>query len=252
MVLDNLENTGTLALPGLGVGRFPADLHQVERVSEIVYHLMRKIQQIVFRRPDPMKWLFRKCALHHEFSVYLFRYNGKKESEPHPLKRWSLRQTRGDSVIVVGTTVHRIVLTPLATLTDAARGVSEGDYTVKLSSERKDEIGTLTRAFSEMSVKVRDHAENLELRVQERTTQLNETNLSLHENMEKLEDALTKVKTLSSMLPICASCKKIRDDKGSWCNIETYILEHTGTEFSHGICPECSKKLYPEYSNDDR
>jgi AmiR/NasT family two-component response regulator len=64
---------------------------------------------------------------------------------------------------------------------------------------------------------------------------------------KELEQALNKVKTLSGMLPICASCKKIRDDKGYWQQIESYIREHSEAEFSHGICPECARKLYPEY-----
>ena len=64
----------------------------------------------------------------------------------------------------------------------------------------------------------------------------------------KLHKALEKVKTLSGFLPICASCKKIRDDKGYWNQIEAYISEHSEAEFSHGICPECCKKLYPEFS----
>jgi PAS domain S-box-containing protein len=63
----------------------------------------------------------------------------------------------------------------------------------------------------------------------------------------ELQDALAKIKTLSGMLPICASCKKIRDDKGYWSQIEAYISEHSEAEFSHGVCPECAKKLYPEY-----
>src|SRR5208282_1032811 len=63
----------------------------------------------------------------------------------------------------------------------------------------------------------------------------------------ELQDALAKVKTLSGMLPICASCKKIRDDKGYWKQIEAYISEHSEALFTHGICPECGKKLYPEY-----
>jgi hypothetical protein len=63
--------------------------------------------------------------------------------------------------------------------------------------------------------------------------------------IESLQDSLAKIKTLSGMLPICASCKKIRDDKGYWNQIETYIGEHSEAEFSHGICPECAKKLYP-------
>ena len=64
--------------------------------------------------------------------------------------------------------------------------------------------------------------------------------------IHKLEGALAKVKTLSGLLPICSSCKKIRDDKGYWNQIETYIREHSEAQFSHGICPECAKMLYPE------
>ena len=65
-----------------------------------------------------------------------------------------------------------------------------------------------------------------------------------------LQEALAKVKTLSGFLPICASCKKIRDDKGYWNQIEAYISEHSAAEFSHGICPECVEKLYPDiYKN---
>ena len=62
----------------------------------------------------------------------------------------------------------------------------------------------------------------------------------------RLNKALKEVKTLSGFLPICASCKKIRDDKGYWTQIEAYISEHSEAEFSHGICPECSKELYPD------
>ena len=61
----------------------------------------------------------------------------------------------------------------------------------------------------------------------------------------KLQKALDEVKTLGGLLPICASCKKIRDDKGYWNQLEGYIQKHTGTAFSHGICPDCAKKLYP-------
>jgi PAS domain S-box-containing protein len=62
----------------------------------------------------------------------------------------------------------------------------------------------------------------------------------------KLQDALAKIKTLRGIIPICASCKKIRDDKGYWNELENYIREHSEADFSHGICPECVKELYPE------
>ncbi len=58
------------------------------------------------------------------------------------------------------------------------------------------------------------------------------------------EKALLKVRTLSGLLPICASCKKIRDDKGYWNRIESFIRDHSEAEFTHGICPDCTKELY--------
>ena len=62
----------------------------------------------------------------------------------------------------------------------------------------------------------------------------------------ELEIALAKIKTLSGLLPICSSCKSIRDDRGYWSQIETYIADHSDTEFSHGICPGCLIRLYPD------
>ncbi|MFH2044176.1 MAG: GAF domain-containing protein [Pseudomonadota bacterium] len=61
-----------------------------------------------------------------------------------------------------------------------------------------------------------------------------------------LKDNLQKVKLLSGMLPICSHCKKIRDDKGYWNQIEAYIRDHSGAEFTHGICPECERKYYQD------
>ena len=62
----------------------------------------------------------------------------------------------------------------------------------------------------------------------------------------ELQEAAAKINTLSGLLPICASCKKIRDDTGYWNQIESYIQVHSDAEFSHSICPECVVKLYPE------
>ena len=64
--------------------------------------------------------------------------------------------------------------------------------------------------------------------------------------IEELSHTLAKVKTLSGLLPICSSCKKIRDDTGYWQQLEEYIGTHSGAEFTHGICPDCAKELYPE------
>jgi PAS domain S-box-containing protein len=64
--------------------------------------------------------------------------------------------------------------------------------------------------------------------------------------INKLQAALIKIKTLRGIIPICAACKKIRDDKGYWNQLENYLTDHSEADFSHGICPECVKKLYPE------
>jgi PAS domain S-box-containing protein len=64
-----------------------------------------------------------------------------------------------------------------------------------------------------------------------------------------LNETLSKVKTLSGLLPICASCKKIRDDHGYWQQLETFVRERSGAEFSHSICPDCMKELYPEFAS---
>ena len=66
-----------------------------------------------------------------------------------------------------------------------------------------------------------------------------ERNLLIHQ----LQDALENVRTLSGMLPICSYCKKIRDDKGYWNQLEAYLREHSGTEFTHSICPDCAIKV---------
>lgn len=66
---------------------------------------------------------------------------------------------------------------------------------------------------------------------------------------KELEQALVEVKRLQGILPICANCKKIRDDTGYWQQIEAYISDHSEAEFSHGICSDCAKKLYPELYN---
>lgn len=67
----------------------------------------------------------------------------------------------------------------------------------------------------------------------------------------ELQAALSKVKTLSGLLPICASCKMIRDDHGYWSQIEMYIAKHSDAEFTHGICPECINRLYPWATSQD-
>jgi uncharacterized protein (UPF0212 family) len=63
----------------------------------------------------------------------------------------------------------------------------------------------------------------------------------------ELKTARDEIKTLTGFIPICASCKKIRDDEGSWNQLEAYLSQHTDVSFSHSLCPDCAQKLYPEF-----
>ena len=103
-----------------------------------------------------------------------------------------------------------------------------GQLPLNFPGEWKD----LARDFNEMSVNLRETYDNLDFLVEKRTKQL--------------KKALAEVKQLSGLLPICAHCKKVRDDKGYWKQIEHYISKHSEAEFSHGICPECLKKHYTD------
>jgi len=71
----------------------------------------------------------------------------------------------------------------------------------------------------------------------------------LNEKTTSLERALSEVKTLRGLLPICARCKKVRNDEGLWTKLEAYLSTHTDARFSHGLCPDCMKELYPEYAD---
>ena len=81
--------------------------------------------------------------------------------------------------------------------------------------------------------------------------QLIETRIALNEKVEELELALKEVRTLKGIVPICASCKNVRDDQGYWNRVETYLNEHTEAEFSHAVCPDCMKRLYPQFKDDE-
>ena len=102
------------------------------------------------------------------------------------------------------------------------------------------------------------HKKQLEELVRERTLELEKANTALRKKIDEkmeaekkremliaeLQAALSEVKSLSGLLPICSSCKKVRDDEGYWSRLETYISHHSGAEFSHGLCPACMEKLY--------
>jgi hypothetical protein len=103
-------------------------------------------------------------------------------------------------------------------------------------------VSNLRRRLGEQNKKIKKAHEKIKIEIKERKqVQIEKDNLIV-----ELKAALSEVKTLSGLVPICASCKKIRDDQGYWNQIESYIRDHSDAQFSHSICPECAKKLYPK------
>ena len=113
---------------------------------------------------------------------------------------------------------------------------------------------------NEAVLALRKAHDELETRVQTRTLELTKVNDALSQEIAtrraaeeekerlitELTDALAQVKTLSGLLPICSSCRQIRDPEGKWSRVEEYIQARTDAEFTHGICPKCAKRLYPD------
>ena len=136
-----------------------------------------------------------------------------------------------------------VVLTAYETpeLVEEASAVGVGAYLVKPPNAREME-----RAITIAIARFDDLMELRRL-----NAELQAGNKARGRLILELQNALAQLKTLSGLLPICASCKKIRDDDGYWNQLEAYIQDHSDVVFSHGLCPECAKKLYPQIFGDD-
>jgi hypothetical protein len=106
-----------------------------------------------------------------------------------------------------------------------------------------DNDAKMATVFGELAAIALQNSRNLDRRIK--------VEKDLEKLVNELKEALAKVKMLSGLLPICSACKKIRDDKGYWSQIEEYIREHSEADFSHGICPECARELYPDMEIED-
>ena len=114
--------------------------------------------------------------------------------------------------------------------------------TLKKQRQYSYSIATLTLVFSFLILMRFEKQISLLILTHERETK--EFTNNLIKEKEKTEQALSEIKQLKGLLPICSNCKKIRDDKGYWNHLELYISKHSDASFSHGICPECTEQLY--------
>lgn len=119
------------------------------------------------------------------------------------------------------------------------------DVTDKVKGFQAGGIDYITKPFlaEEVLARIRAH-----LSIKRLQTELMDQNTHLKQLNEELQHALKEIKILKGILPICTNCRRIRDDKGNWGSLEAYVHTYTDTDFSHGVCPECAKKLYPDWA----
>lgn len=114
-------------------------------------------------------------------------------------------------------------------------------------------VDYITKPFNstELKARVQTHLALKKARdcISDQNIQLGKKNETLEKLNSELKEAMEKIKTLEGILPICSFCKKIRDDKGYWEQIESYMSKHADVLFSHGLCPDCLNSQYPEFAD---
>jgi PAS domain S-box-containing protein len=189
-------------------------------VSEEKYRsLVESTEDSIYVVDRNFKYLFMNDKHLSRTELSADQYPGRAYSEFHPPEKTKEFTEKVDKVIKTGNSIH-----------DEHKSHRDSRYFLRILSPIKSDDGStvaVTIVSREITAlkKMSDERERLIL---------------------ELKEALDKVKTLSGFLPICASCKKIRDDKGYWSQVEQYISEHSEVEFSHGLCPECAEKIVQE------
>jgi len=137
----------------------------------------------------------------------------------------------------------RKIAKPLAMLGIATEKIGKGEFEHKINLRQKDEFGRLAHSFNCMADTLEQTTTSITL-LENEVAERKMAEQEREKSIKDLQKALENVNTLSGLLPICARCKKIRDDQGYWNNLEEYIQTHSDASFSHGLCTECSDKLY--------
>lgn len=121
-----------------------------------------------------------------------------------------------------------------------------GQRDVRVEGRTFDEFDELADAFNAMSGALGGTRADLERVIAELKTSQQGLEDRVADRTKQLQDTIAKMDVMRGLLPICSSCKKIRDDQGYWKQVEHFVEEHTGARFSHGVCPDCMTKLYGE------
>lgn len=160
----------------------------------------------------------------------------------YPERIYELAESFGMMIVKVEARELRLEQTieKLKILNDQLR--QESDKRSKIEEELKLHRDDLEKLILERTDELMKANEMLKIEILERQ-EIDEDRKKL---VDDLQEALDNIKTLKGLIPICSSCKNIRDDKGYWSDLETYIMANTGIEFSYSLCPDCMEKHYPD------
>jgi len=213
----------------VGVGR---EITEQKHIEEALRHEKTLLDALMNNIPDSIYFKDRQCRL--------LRMNRK---EMRDLNMDDISQIVGKTdVDLWGEEFGR------KTFADEQRLMESGEPIIGLVESRQLEDGQNNWTWT-TKVPLRDESGQI-MGLVGITREINDLMKAQTERdnlITKLQNALADVKTLSGLVPICANCKQIRDDKGFWMQVESYIQERSQARFSHGICPDCMKKLYPEF-----
>jgi methyl-accepting chemotaxis protein len=132
----------------------------------------------------------------------------------------------------------------IETLTRLCRRISTGKFEERIESRNRDEFDELADAFNSMGEQLGKAYRQTESTLAELVEARDNLESKVEERTKELREAVDKINALRGLLPICCSCKKIRDDKGYWQQVEHFVEAHIDVRFSHGLCPDCIVKLY--------
>jgi PAS domain S-box-containing protein len=238
--------------------------------------LNRRIEITALRRdgtefPVELSILPLKVGASYRFSAFIADITERKRAEGTKARLAAIVESSDDAIIgktldgiviawnrgaerLFGYTAEEVLGQPITMLVPPARSDEEPKIIARLRrGERIEQFETVRRRKDGTEVDVsltispiKDETGTMIgiSKIARDITERQHAKEELERLVRDLMDALDKVKTLRGLLPICASCKKIRSDEGYWRDIETYIQEHSEASFTHGICPACAQKLY--------
>ena len=154
----------------------------------------------------------------------------------------------GVAIILNSIVAGRIVAKGVMKLHEEVGIIGSGNLDYRIDAEGDDELAALARASNDMAARLKESHTSM-ASLQQEIIERKRIEEEREKLIKDLQEAFARVKVLSGMLPICSSCKKIRDDRGYWNQIEVYVRDHSDAEFTHGLCPDCAQKYYGELSS---